>query len=222
MVKALVLKELREIAGITALALVAYALALGSVTGAAFLDWLRFWSSSPSQIVPFLNPAFANLLCGISALYALALGFRQSAWEHSRHTYLFLLHRPVARSRIFLIKSGIGLAVLLAASGVCVLCYAIWAATPRTHPGPFFWSMTESCWRDCLGFSLIYLGAFLSGLRSARWFGTRMLPLVASLLVFAIVWQALPGVVIPAAIVVTFNSLLAVAVCHVAATQDYS
>ena len=33
----------------------------------------------------------------VSGFFALALGFRQSAWESARGTYLFLLHRPLAR-----------------------------------------------------------------------------------------------------------------------------
>ena len=53
------------------------------------------------------------------------------------------------------------------------------AAAPRTHPGPFEWSMTESALRLWLILPLVYLGAFFSGLRPARWFGSRLLPLLS-------------------------------------------
>jgi len=215
MVKALVRKELREIAGITALAVVAYVMAYGIMVGAVFF-------SPDASGVPFVDPAFEYMLMGISFAFAVALAMRQSVREHSRQTYLFLLHRPLPRRRIVLIKCGVGLAVLLTASGACVLAYALWAATPGTHPSPFFWSMTEYCWWYCFGFSLVYMGALLSGLRKARWFGTRLLPLVASVLIFYVVVWALPGFVIPAAALLFIDILLAAVACQVAATQDYS
>jgi len=218
-------KELREIAGISALAVGAYLLVLMIFTGATFAQWLPIVSllAEPTPtVVPFLNSAFSNFLCGVSCLIALMLGFRQSAWDHSRHTYLFLLHRPIARPRIFLVKIGTGLAILLASSGACIVAYAAWATTPGTHPGPFYWSMTENCWICCLGFSLVYLGAFLSGLRRARWFGTRLLPLVAGLLFFLMLWTAIPGIVTATVFVMVLDILMVIAICHVSANQDFS
>jgi len=60
-----------------------------------------------------------------------------------------------------------------------ILVYAAWAAAPRTHPGPFEWSMTGPAFRTWLVAPVVYLGAFTSGIRPARWFGSRLLPLVA-------------------------------------------
>jgi hypothetical protein len=40
--------------------------------------------------------------------------------------------------------------------------------------------MTVPAWQLCLCLSLVYLGAFLSGIRPACWFGTRLAPLVAA------------------------------------------
>ena len=39
-------------------------------------------------------------------------------------------------------KLASGLAVLLVITGAMIQIYAMWAATPGTHPSPFFWSMT--------------------------------------------------------------------------------
>ena len=39
--------------------------------------------------------------------------------------------------------------------------------------------MTDSAFRVWLRMPLIYLGAFASGIRPARWFGSRLLPLIS-------------------------------------------
>ena len=62
---------------------------------------------------------------------------------------------------------------------------------PGTHPGPFEWSMTGPALRIWLIMPLVYLGAFASGIRPARWFGSRLLPLF-SVSVPAILAYAVP------------------------------
>ncbi len=68
---------------------------------------------------------------------------------------------------------------LLACTLLPILIYATWAATPGTHPGPFEWSMTGLAFRVWLLMPLAYLGAFASGIRPARWFGSQLLPLAS-------------------------------------------
>ena len=82
--------------------------------------------------------------------------------------------------------------------------------------------MTESEWCVWLSLPVAYLGAFLSGVRPARWFGTRLLPGVAGSVLFVIVSQlpwpwpyALAGSLL---LSVVFTSL----VFHVAATSDFA
>ena len=132
--------------------------------------------------VPFVTGSFSTGFYLISLVFATALGFRQSAWESSRgDIYLFLLHRPLRREAIFRMKLAIGTGVFLVCASVPIVVYGSWAATSGTHAGPFEWSMTASYWQVVLLLPLVYLCAFLSGLRPARWFGTRLLPLAASL-----------------------------------------
>ena len=114
----------------------------------------------------------------IGVALAIALGFRQSAWEPSQGTALYLLHLPLSRRTIFLTKLVTGIGLLLACTLLPILIYAAWAATPGTHAGPFEWSMTGPAFRIWLLLPLAYLGAFASGIRPARWFGSRLLPLV--------------------------------------------
>jgi hypothetical protein len=81
--------------------------------------------------------------------------------------------------------------------------------------------MTAFAWRLCFLMPLLYLGAFLSGLRPARWHGTRFVPLAACGLLTAYLststlwWQ----LGLPLAILAYAG--LVVAICHVARVRDY-
>ena len=77
-------------------------------------------------------------------------------------------------------KLLVGVAVYLVCAAAAILVYAWWAATPGTHASPFEWSMTVPIWKVWITMPLLYLGAFLSGIRPARWVGTRLLPLAAA------------------------------------------
>jgi ABC-type transport system involved in multi-copper enzyme maturation permease subunit len=129
--------------------------------------------------IPFVEGNFLTILFYIGAALAIALGFRQSAWEPSQGTALYLLHLPLSRRTIFVTKLLTGIGLLLACTLVPILIYAAWAATPGTHPGPFEWSMTLPAFEVWLLLPIIYLAAFACGIRPARWFGSRLFPLLA-------------------------------------------
>jgi ABC-type transport system involved in multi-copper enzyme maturation permease subunit len=184
MVLALVRKELRETRAFAALALVLYLIYVSNLTGKggpllrSLVSLVPGMSVTPSD-VPFVQDNFVSMLFFIGGVLAIALGFRQSAWEPSQGTALYLLHLPLARRTIVLTKLLTGVGLLLACTLLPILIYATWAAMPGTHPGPFEWMMTGPAFRLWLLMPLVYLGAFASGIRPARWFGSRLLSLVA-------------------------------------------
>ena len=186
MVPALVRKELRETRAFAALALVLYLVFVSKLTGqggpllASLLSFAVGMGRTPAE-VPFVQDQFQPVLLLIGGALAIALGLRQSAWEPSQGTALYLLHLPLARRTILATKLLTGIGLLLACTLLPILAYAAWAATPGTHPGPFEWTMTGPAFRIWLLLPLVYLGAFASGIRPARWFGSRLLPLFASL-----------------------------------------
>lgn len=219
--RALVRKELREVLGITVAALGGYLALTISLMGGLLFVWVPGMPQGPEE-VPFTSGGFMGVFTLISVVFAVALGFRQSAWESNRGTYLFLLHRPIRRDTIVLTKIATGIAVLLVCSSLPIVLYAGWVATPGHHAGPFEWSMSEPAWRLALLMPLLYLGAFLSGLRPARWFGTRLLPLVASVGLLVIVnllpwWWYLS---FPLGLVLI--GLLMGSSCFVAQVRDYA
>ncbi|WP_165246957.1 hypothetical protein [Paludisphaera soli] len=184
MVPTLVRKELRETLAFVAPALALYLVYVGHLTGMArplaraLAGLLPGLSGMPPDL-PFIQGDFNSTLLYIGAALGIALGFRQSAWEPSQRTALYLLHLPLPRRTIVLTKLLTGVGLLLACTLTPIGLYGLWAATPRTHPGPFEWSMTGDALRVWAVLPLVYLGAFASGLRPARWFGSRLLPLAA-------------------------------------------
>ncbi len=184
MVRAIVSKELRETRIFAALALGLYFVYVSKLTGRwdRVLKPLVGWApgmSAETPEVPFVQGNFLSVFVFIGIALAIALGFRQSAWEPSQGTALYLLHLPLSRRVIFLTKLASGIGLLLACTLLPLVTYAAWAATPGTHAGPFEWSMTGPAFQTWLTLPLAYLGAFASGIRPARWFGSRLLPLVS-------------------------------------------
>jgi hypothetical protein len=176
--KALAIKELRESAAIIAVAALAMLWLLGNQLGWRFTPYST--NNDMGRQIPFLGTQFAQILALVGGALAIGLGLKQTAWENSGDKYYYLLHRPITRQAVFLTKMAIGLAVLLLFTVGPLLIYANWAATPGNHATPFFWGMTADAWRTCWALPSIYLAALLSGLRPARWFGTRLFPLLGT------------------------------------------
>jgi hypothetical protein len=184
MVLTIVRKELRETRAFAALAVAICLIYVSKHTGfwSSLLDPLLGWlpgMSGEVPDVPFVQDSFVTMLFLTGAALAIALGFRQSAWEPSQGTTLYLFHLPPGRRAIVITKLLTGIVLLLVCTLVPILIYATWAAIPGTHLGPFEWSMTDLAWRVWLYLPLLYLGAFASGIRPSRWFGSRLLPLAA-------------------------------------------
>jgi hypothetical protein len=176
-------KEWRETRGFALAALVLYGFVLSNKRD--------YFITNGSAVVPFVGDDFAQAVALISGALAIALGLRQTLGESLRGTYPFLLHRPAGRRWLIGVKLLVGLCVSLLCGAVAILVYAIWVSTPGTHAGPFRWSMTLPSWETCFRVTVLYLGAFLTGLRPGRWYRTRILPLATTLVVFVIVgWAA--------------------------------
>ncbi|HTU94047.1 MAG TPA: hypothetical protein VMF69_28460 [Gemmataceae bacterium] len=219
--RALAWKELREVVGITAIALGFYLALAINMMGTRVFDWVPGMPAG-TQGVPFVGGDFTSFFTCISIAFAAALGFRQTAWESTRGTFLFLLHRPVRRETIFLVKLAMGAGVLLSCASLPIVAYGLWAAAPGHHASPFEWSMTGPAWRLTFLMPLLYFGAFLSGLRPARWFGTRLLPLVASLLFLVLLDSGSGWWSVRFPLTLLLYGFLAANVCFVGQLRDYA
>jgi ABC-type transport system involved in multi-copper enzyme maturation permease subunit len=217
MLKSLAIKELRESVGIVAIAVLAAAYTLAMMTGMrVFPVFYTFTDAS----FPFVNDGFTTMYVLVIGALAIALGLKQAAGEGRRDTYYFLLHRPATRRSIFGTKLIVGAGFVLIVGGLVVLLYALWASTPGKVAAPFYWSMTVWAWQLWLCMPLLYLGAFLSGIRPARWFGTRLMPLAAAgFATFLIVMS--PWWWLAAAALAFCASIIVVSIFYYAEQRDY-
>jgi hypothetical protein len=216
--KALMWKELRETLGIVALAALTYFVVVTSNAGFRLYPW----SSPLYSGFPFMDGEFIVPFALSSAIFAALLGFRQTLGESYRDTWLFYLHRPVNLRCLLGVKLATGLALYFSIAAAAILAYAVWAATPGNHANPFAWWMTGLAWKTWLTASLLYLGAFLSGIRPGHWFGTRLMPLLAVslpvLVMMLIPWWPLSGLLLW----MFFAALFMGEIFHVAKSRDYS
>jgi hypothetical protein len=172
MFRAMAWKELRESFGIGLLGLVGCVL-------------LSRMSGGQGQ-VPFFNDGISGVIIFVSALIAISLGLRQTLGESVRGTYLLLFHRPATRNWLIGVKLLVGLLVYLTVGAIPIVVYGIWVGTPGAYASPFQWSMTVPSWVAWFGMTVLYLAAFLTGIRPGRWYRSRLLPLVAGILTVAL------------------------------------
>lgn len=187
---ALLSKELRECGLYAALALVLQMHFLGEGMG---LPLVALLSQGRGTEIPFLATTREAIFTAIAIGAGVVIGMQQTAWESWRQTTLFLLHRPLPRSQIFLTKIAAGSLLVIAVAALPLLIYSLWASAPGTHASPFYWGMTESWWRSVAVAWVCYLGAFLSGLRPAPWLGSRTWPLLAAI-ALAVAFKYVPDV----------------------------
>ncbi len=191
--KAMAYKELRETVWIAGLALVAYVYLIAGLTGLRVLPMVvtSFLPSVMTEGIPFVGDVFLWGFGFLALALTLGLGLRQTLGESLGGTWLLLLHRPVDRRILIGVKLAVGAGLYCGSAALMVLLYAWWAATPGTHASPFDWAMTADSWRVLVSVLVMYLAAFLTGLRPGRWLGSRLLPIAAAGLLVVVI-QSLP------------------------------
>jgi hypothetical protein len=219
MTSALTYKEFRENVGIAALGLAALLLVASQNMGWTSLS-AEFGFNERQGPIPFLNDSFNLQFAVVAVALAVALGLRQSLGDFFGDAYLFLLHRPVSRIHIVTTKLAMGLTLYLLCTGATILLYSWWASLPGTHASPFEWSMTGIAWIVMLAITPVYLGAFLTGLRPAAWFGTRLAPLAAALVATSLCFSV--PLTLGASLLLVCDGLLVVLILFVAETRDYA
>jgi hypothetical protein len=113
---------------------------------------------------------------------AIGLGLWQSMGESWRQTSLFLLHRPVTKTGVCLAKWTYGITWLTAILFIG-LFIGLWAtARPGLRAAPVDMIALIAWWQPSFSWTLLYSGAFLTGIRPASWWGSRLFPLAATVL----------------------------------------
>lgn len=201
---AMVLKEVRD--GLK----IAF-VSLGIVVIGQFvsLGFQKMMESAGVETGGSASPFSFTLFTLTSALGALLIGRALIVRENRGDRWGFLAHRPVQRSTLFLGKAVAGALLYLAATGIPLAFVTAWMSAPGSRPMPWDSSMALPGVADMLCGLVYLLAAMLIGMREARWYGSRFLPLGAALVCSGVVvevanfWQALAVVAVGIVIVGT-------------------
>ncbi len=126
------------------------------------------------------NAATLVMTLGVPLIAAI-LGFAQVMPELRRDQWAFLVHRPVTHSVIFRGKATVGLTLALAATGLPFLAFVLWAAVPGDVAAPFDLRLALPGLAALLTAVPFYFAGMLTALRPARWYGSRVLGLLAAM-----------------------------------------
>jgi hypothetical protein len=108
-----------------------------------------------------------------SALIGALLGLAQSIPENRGDRWGFLAHRPTSRSTLFLGKAIAGLILYAIATSLPTAVAVGWLLFPGHIPMPLDWHIILPCVADLLCGVVFYFAGLHTGMRDARWFGTR-------------------------------------------------
>ncbi len=141
-----------------------------------------------------------------SALAGLLIGRAQIISENRGDRWGFFAHRPVTRLTLFMGKSVAGLVLYALATGVPLAVATAWYAAPGHRAMPYDPSMALPGVADMLCGAVYYFAALLVGMREARWYASRFLPLGGAVVCTIVVmyassfWEAAMAVAVGIAI----------------------
>jgi len=115
-----------------------------------------------------------------AGLYAIFLGGLQSAFDFSDRQRGFLHHRNVSLSRIIYGKVIAGAVLYVVACAVPLLCLTVWFYWKGPEFIPVRPAQLVPALLACVGCFALHPATMLTFIREARWFGTRLLPLLAT------------------------------------------
>jgi ABC-type transport system involved in multi-copper enzyme maturation permease subunit len=119
-------------------------------------------------------------------LLAGAIAWGQVYQERRRKTWPLLVHLPIPRSRMVFAKALAGLLMYFIVCLPLALLDIARLNTPGVWPGPIYVSMFFPMLTYFLAGAMFYLTVFLSAFRSARWYATKWLPLMAAIPVYIV------------------------------------
>ena len=221
----LIRKELRSSAWVVALGLLAFGWLFVEMTGTP--TW--FGRS---------NQGDQRLALGVMWYWFITMGFAgllglMMAGEDSRSgTWSFVLFRPFSRRRYVGAKLIVGVALAVLMSGVPAFAFMIWAAKPGRWLVPWDWSYAQIP-VETMGWSVVvFLGGFLSSMRLASWWWSRLWPLATTVLLgllFGLVCLAetFPESITPSPVQywglsVVFSAALTSLILHASDERDFS
>jgi len=170
--RSIVVKEIRERIKIAFVCLAVVAAGqLFSIGFQRVMSASGFEVDASPSVIPFTFFTIASALAG------LLIGRAQIVGESRGDRWGFLAHRPVTRLTLFFGKTVAGLVLYVVATGVPLAFATAWYAAPGHRAMPYNASMALPGVADLLCGIVYYFAALLIGMREAKWYGSRFLPL---------------------------------------------
>lgn len=176
---AMILKELKANLKWALLACAAWSaclFAFARVSAEPTLAYREMLSFPAQAVTVLLFPLMGFLLSLVQALP-----------ESRRDAWAFLVHRPLSRGRIFWSKAIAGLLLYFAAVLLPAVVFLIWLIRPGRLALPFEWRALLPASADLATGVIYYFAGLLVAVRQARWFGSRIWPLFAAVVVSLLV-----------------------------------
>jgi prepilin-type N-terminal cleavage/methylation domain-containing protein len=174
--RSLVCKEVRENVKAAALGLAIYTLLL-------VLQYRNYVAFPRDMTHPLADKTLLWNTVWFGGIFGAVLGWLQIHNERRPDLWAFLLHRPLTRTQIFLCKALAGLGLYALVVGLPLLVFTAWALWPGHVAAPFELTMLRPLAAYVLTGVVFYFAGMLTGLRQARWYGSRPLSLGMALIV---------------------------------------
>ncbi|HEY2250487.1 MAG TPA: hypothetical protein VGH74_05485 [Planctomycetaceae bacterium] len=169
---ALLWKELRQLAPWGALMLTA----ISAVTlGSLYSEWYRY------DVSHLWFQVWVVLVFGTPCV-AFVTGALQTVLEVRRDQWAFLIHRGLSPTQIFLAKAGAGLVVYTIVALAPALIGLAWCAARGVDLRLLSWYHALPLLASCLAAAAFYFAAVLAIVWRGPWYFSRLLPLVAPVL----------------------------------------
>ncbi len=177
--KTLLWKELRQIALVGLLMLVA-------LSAAVVVALYTTFDSAYRDVSILYDEVLATIIFGSGAT-ALALGFLQTVLEVRRDQWAFLLHRGLSATTVFLAKTMAGLLAYAVITLVPVAIAVVWCCRGGIERYPFSMYQTLPMLVTILASAALYFAGMLLIIWKGPWYFSRILPLATScFVVFAV------------------------------------
>jgi hypothetical protein len=228
---ALIQKELRSVWWVVALAAIGDLWLLSVLTGQTH-DATNTGEGISRESYALTQMTWMPWLGFQLSCVACAFGLLMSLDDGLRGTWGFALYRPMSRRVYIGVKLLVGSVLTLLLSLFPVVSYAVWASQPESLAAPFRWAFLQPG-LEISGWSvLVFLGAFQSGVRPARWLWSRVWPGITPIVLGAWLWlgaleRSMPDFVVPtvgqfALIGVVLAAMSVVSILSVVEERDFA
>lgn len=169
-----------------------------------------------------LDGDFVYPLMLISLALAIAIGLVQNLSEDVQGTWRYVLAMPGGWRRILKLKIACGLSVWIAWSlTVCVICLLGLTGDPGFEGEPLS-RLADPSLRILACVPVVYLGAFLTGVRRANWLFSRLMPLGGVLMCWFLMLYLPNWWIIAPLVTAGFGALLVSLIYHMASARDFA